>query len=149
MDTITDYSSFSGGHDAYCDFLINLEANSNDSSNTSSVNEKDTDVDTPHLPCLVSVSPTLESGKKVKACPDSGCTMSLISKNLARKIGVRILRTRIKLYGSTGASIKLAGQAIIFVKVKRVPVKRLTVLVVKKVSDDLTISYRDLITLRV
>ena len=109
----------------------------------------DDDDDTPRLPCLVGFGPSLESGVQVKACPDSGCTVSLISEDFAKKIGVQILLTSIKLYGSTGASIELVGEAIIYVKVEKVSVKRLRVLVVKKGDEPLTISYRDLITLRV
>ena len=103
----------------------------------------------PTLPCMVDIGPKLESGVKVEACPDSGCTMSLISEDFAKKIGVRILRTPKKLYGATGANIQIGGQGIIFVKVEGVSVKRLRVLVMKKDADDLIISYHDLITLRV
>ena len=151
MNVFTDYSTFSGWHDAYCDFLNNLEASSsNDSSPTSSSNDKDMDdMDTPSLSCLVSFSPTLEPGVEVEACPDSGCTMSVISEDFSKKIGVQILQTPIILIVSTGARIKPVGQAIVFVKVERVSVKRLKVLVVKSDADDLIISYRDLITLRV
>ena len=104
---------------------------------------------TPMLPCLVDLRPTLESAVQVEALPDSGTTISIISEEFARQIGVRILRTSRKLIVPTGAEAELVGQAIIFVKVKKVAVKRLRVLVEKNGQDELLICYKDLIILRV
>ena len=105
---------------------------------------------TPMLPCLVDLTQTLDSAIQVEAFPDSGTTMSIISEDFARKIGVRILRTRKQLSVATGVMAKLVGEAIIFVKVEKVAVKRLRVLVEKNTqSQEVLICYKDLITLRV
>ena len=104
---------------------------------------------TPRLPCLVDLGPTLESAVQVEALPDSGTSGSIISEDFARKIGVRILQTSTKMRGPTGAVEKFAGQAIIFVKVQKVTVKKLSVLVHTNTQIELLIGYQDLITLRV
>ena len=124
-----------------------------DSDSDNNGSESDMVGETPRLPCLVGLNSKLESGVPVAAYPDSGTSMSLISEDFAKKVGVRILRTSYMLYSPTDASIELLGAATIFVKVEGVSAKRLKVLVLKTTDDseddELLIGYRDLITLRV
>lgn len=124
-----------------------------DSSSSSKDSEdedyEDDDSGSVVLSCTISTNPLLKSGMKVEALPDTGCDISTISEDLARNIGVRILQTRIKLYGATGTKVAVVGRAVIFVKVDGVSVKRLRVLVEKAPNEAFTISYRDLITLKV
>ena len=101
------------------------------------------------LHCVVASNLTLESGIHVTAIPDSGCDITTISEDITKKIGVRVLRTQTQLLDATGARIELAGQSVIYVKVAGVSTKRLKVVVEKNQYNHLTISYRDLITLRV
>ena len=122
-----------------------------ESDNSSSVSEDESYQwgVTPSLPCLVDRLPNLESCVYVEAFPDSGTTMSTISEDFARKIGVRPVGTIQKLFGLSGAEVEIVGETIIFVKVENVAVKSLRVLVEKNEDDELLICYRDLITLRV
>ena len=88
-----------------------------ESDNSSSVSEDESYQwgVTPSLPCLVDRLPNLESCVYVEAFPDSGTTMSTISEDFARKIGVRPVGTIQKLFGLSGAEVEIVGETIIFV----------------------------------
>ena len=84
------------------------------------------------------------------ATPDSGCTMGVARSSIVRQCGAPITPTSATLEAANGASMKVLGQTTLYVKVNRVSVKKVDVLVSDDIgSDDLLLSWQDLITLRV
>ena len=105
--------------------------------------------DTPPLPCKVGGKAGRQS-LEVASTPDSGCTKSIATSKVVRQSGATIRPTSAKLEAANGVEMKVLGKAVLYVKVPGVSVKRITVLVSDDIgNDDMLLSWRDLITLRV
>ena len=106
-------------------------------------------LDTPLLPCNIGKSASRQS-VSVSATPDSGCTMGVARSSIVRQCGAAITPTSATLEAANGASMRVQGQTTLYVKVSRVSVKKIDVLVSDDIgSDELLLSWQDLITLRV
>merc|ERR1712004_607546 len=106
-------------------------------------------LDTPMLPCNIGKCASRQS-VSVSATPDSGCTMGVARSSIVKQCGAAINPTSATLEAANGASMRVQGQATLFVKVSRVSVKKIDVLVSDDIgSDELLLSWQDLITLRV
>ena len=70
--------------------------------------------------------------------------------SIVRQCGAAITPTSATLEAANGASMRVQGQTTLYVKVSRVSVKKIDVLVSDDIgSDELLLSWQDLITLRV
>ena len=105
--------------------------------------------DTPPLHCTIG-SRASRQNLRVAATPDSGCTKGVARSSMVKQCGAVIEPTSAKLEAANGASMKVLGEATLFIKVKGVSVKRISVLVSDDIgNDEILLSWRDLITLRV
>ena len=89
-------------------------------------------MDTPMLRCNIGKSASRQT-VSVSATPDSGCTMGVARSSIVKQCGAAINPTSATLEAANGASMRVQGQATLFVKVSRVSVKQIDVLV----SDDI------------
>ena len=106
-------------------------------------------LDTPLLQCTVGKCASRQA-VSVAATPDSGCTMGVARSSIVRQCGASITPTSATLEAANGASMKVLGKTTLYIKVDRVSVKKVDVLVSDDIgSDDLLLSWQNLITLRV
>ena len=76
--------------------------------------------------------------------------MGVARSSIVRQCGAPISPTSATLEAANGASMRVLGQTTLYVKVSRVSVKKIDVLVSDDIgSDELLLSWQDLITLRV
>ena len=76
--------------------------------------------------------------------------MGVARSSIVRQCGAPIIPTSATLEAANGASMKVLGQTTLYVKMSRVSVKKIDVLVSDDIgSDELLLSWQDLITLRV
>ena len=76
--------------------------------------------------------------------------MGVARSSIVRQCGASITPTSATLEAANGASMKVLGKTTLYIKVDRVSVKKVDVLVSDDIgSDDLLLSWQDLITLRV
>ena len=106
-------------------------------------------MDTPMLPCNIGKSASRQT-VSVSATPDSGCTMGVARSSIVKQCGAAINPTSATLEAANGAPMRVQGEATLFVKVNKVSVKQIDVLVSDDIgSDELLLSWQNLITLRV
>ena len=96
----------------------------------------------PYLNCRVQAGTTIDVS--CKAVPDSGCTgLTRISKHFVKQCGIKVYPTSFKSIHS-----KVSGQAWISIKIKnQIKINRLVL--VANITDDMLLSWRDLIDLGV
>ena len=105
--------------------------------------------DTPPLHCKVG-GKAARQDLEVASTPDSGCTKSIARSQIVKQAGAAIEPTTAKLEAANGVEMKVLGKAVLYVKVSRVSVKKLTVLVSDDIgNDEILLSWQDLIKLRV
>ena len=105
--------------------------------------------DTPPLHCKVG-GRAARQALEIASTPDSGCTKSIARSRVVKQSGATIEPTSARLEAANGVEMKVIGKAVLYIKVSRVSVKKITVLVSDDIgNDEMLLSWQDLIKLRV
>ena len=99
---------------------------------------------TPTVGLFVSgLGPSMRNASAITSVPDTGCTMSCIKLQLAKKLRLSLRKTEISLTGANGASLAVEGEVDIYCKVKGGHVKKITCLVSSDLKDNILISWHN------
>ena len=107
--------------------------------------------DTPPMPVQFSMkaSRMTKEGRWVISCPDTGASCSIMKESVARKCGLKWVRSKVSLSSATGQNMRVSGEAVFFARVKRGHTKRIRVVISPDLEDDCLISWSNQVDLGV
>ena len=84
----------------------------------------------------------LPASQYVQACPDTGASTNILNDKEAKRMGLRMKKTKVKLENASGSDMKVIGKCVLYAQVQGGKSQRIRIIISPDLKDKMLLGWK-------